>query len=392
MNMMFSLFAKPLGWVMHWIYQLVPSYFLALLIFTFAIRLVLFPLSINNQKSQMDRARLAPRLERIQKKYAQDRQKMAQKQQELYEKEGVKMTGGCLPMILQMLVLFSVIAVIYKPLTYVQQVPAEQINTCISVAVEHMDPEKDKNVIKQMESEQSYYREIHLLSALKKDDVREDMVQALWEKNEMKPAAAELLLDNIEKTGDEFSLFGISLLETPDIAKPRWVWIIAILSGVSAFLTSMLSMHYSKMTMSEEQKKMGGRSTNMMMYMMPVMSLVFSFTVPAGVAVYWIFSNLLAMVQTVALNAMYSPAKARAQAEAEYQARRQKKREEREALKAARLAEQTAWQEEEKKAKARAKGDITQKKSAAAPATPAELPEEKVDEIPVEPVSNEEEA
>ncbi|MBR0447402.1 MAG: membrane protein insertase YidC [Clostridia bacterium] len=392
MNMMFSLFAKPLGWVMHWIYQLVPSYFLALLIFTFAIRLVLFPLSINNQKSQMDRARLAPRLERIQKKYAQDRQKMAQKQQELYEKEGVKMTGGCLPMILQMLVLFSVIAVIYKPLTYVQQVPAEQINTCISVAVEHMDPEKDKNVIKQMESENSYYREIHLLSALEKDAVREDMVQALWEKNSLKPAAAELLLDNIEKTGDEFSLFGISLLETPDIAKPRWVWIIAILSGVSAFLTSMLSMHYSKMTMSEEQKKMGGCSTNMMMYMMPVMSLVISFTVPAGVAVYWIFSNLLAMVQTVALNAMYSPAKARAQAEAEYQARRQKKREEREALKASRLAEQAAWQEEEKKAKARAKGDITQKKSAATPATPAELPEDKVNEIPEESVSNEEEA
>ena len=93
MTAIFSLFAKPLGWVMHWIYQLVPSYFLALLIFTFAIRLVLFPLSINNQKSQMDRARLAPRLERIQKKYAQDRQKMAQKQQELYEKEGVKMTA-----------------------------------------------------------------------------------------------------------------------------------------------------------------------------------------------------------------------------------------------------------------------------------------------------------
>ena len=179
MTALFSLFAKPLGWVMHWIYQLVPSYFLALLIFTVAIRLVLFPLSINNQKNQMERARLAPRLERIQKKYAQDRQKMAQKQQELYEKEGVKMTGGCLPMVLQMLVLFSVIAVIYKPLTYVQQVPAEQINTCVSVAVEHMDPEKDKNVIKQMENENSYYREIHLLSALEKDAVREDMVKAL---------------------------------------------------------------------------------------------------------------------------------------------------------------------------------------------------------------------
>ena len=135
---------------------------------------------------------------------------------------------------------------------------------------------------------------------------------------------------------------------------------------------------------------MSGCSTNMMTYMMPVMSLIFCFSVPAGVAVYWVFSNLLAMVQTVVLNALWSPAKARAQAEAEYEARRQKKREDRERLKAARLEEQAAWQAEEKLAKARAKGDITQKKSAVTTATPAELPVEKIDEIPVEPVDSEE--
>ena len=141
MMALFSLFAEPLGWVMRWIYQLIPSYFVALILFTVLVRLVLFPLSIKNQKNTADRARLAPRLERIQKKYGQDRQKMMQKQQELYEKEGVKMTGGCLPMVFQMLVLFSVIAVIYKPLTYVQNnVSAEHIDTCISVAIEHMDP------------------------------------------------------------------------------------------------------------------------------------------------------------------------------------------------------------------------------------------------------------
>ena len=143
MMALFSLFAEPLGWVMHWIYQLIPSYFVALIIFSVLVRLVLFPLSIKNQKNQADRARLAPRLERIQKKYGQDRQKMMQKQQELYEKEGVKMTGGCLPMLLQMLVLFSVIAVIYKPLTYVQRMPANQINTVIEVVTENLDAKKE---------------------------------------------------------------------------------------------------------------------------------------------------------------------------------------------------------------------------------------------------------
>ena len=376
MMALFSLFAEPLGWVMRWIYQLIPSYFVALILFTVLVRLVLFPLSIKNQKNTADRARLAPRLERIQKKYGQDRQKMMQKQQELYEKEGVKMTGGCLPMVFQMLVLFSVIAVIYKPLTYVQtNVSAEHIDTCISVAIEHMDPNNktDKKHITAMESEKSYYRELYLLNEIN-DETRPEMVSALMEKHELSVSDATEIVSTIEKTGSEFSLGKISLLGVPQDygIKPNWLWIIVLASGLSAFASSMLSMKYSKASMPQDQQQAAGCSTNMMMYMMPVMSLVFSFTVPAGVAVYWTISNLLAMVQTVALNAMYNPAKARAQGEAEYAARRQKKKEDKERLKAARLAEQAAWQEEEAKAKARAQGDISQKKSTAPKATPAE--------------------
>ena len=387
---MFSIFAKPLGWVLRWIYSLVPSYFAALLIFTVATRLIVFPLSINNQKNQADRARLAPRLERIQKKYAQDRQKMAMKQQELYEKEGVKMTGGCLPMLVQALVLFSVIAVIYKPLTYVQQVPAAQINTCISVAVKHMDEndKQQKNQMTQMQNEKSYYRELYLFNHIEAN--REEMISRLMSEHKMDETDATASLALIEKTGSEFSVFGKSLLEVPTTygIMPNWTWLIVLASGLSAFLSSMLSMKYSKATMSAEQQ-MGGCSTNAMMYMMPLTSLIFSFTVPTGVAVYWTFSNLLAMLQTVILNSMWNPAKIRAQAEAEYAERRRKKKEDKERLKAARLAEQAAWQEEENKARARAKGDINQKKSAATTATPAELPTEIVDEIPAESVNEE---
>ena len=387
MNAIFSLFAGPLGWLMRQIYKLIPSYFVALLIFTVLTRLILFPLSIKNQKSQADRARLAPRLERIQKKYAQDRQKAMMKQQELYEREGVKMTGGCLPMLVQMLVLFSVIAVIYKPLTYIQQVPQEQINTCIEVAVDNMDEKKDKDRISQMKSETSYYRELYLFDEI--GDNRQEMIDALMEKHELPLGKATEVVAGIEKTGKEFSIFGISLLEVPTEygIKPNWLWLIVLASGLSAFFSGQLSMRYTKASMSMEQQQAGG-CNNAMMYMMPLMSLVFSFTVPAGVAVYWTFSNLLAMVQTVILNAMWNPAKIRAQAEAEYAERRRKRREDKERLKAARLAEQAAWQEEENKARARAKGDITQKKSAASTATPAELPQETVDEIPEEAVSD----
>ena len=399
MNALFSIFAGPLGILMRWIYGLGMGYFLALLIFTLLTRLILFPLSINNQKNQADRARLAPRLERLQKKYGQDRQKMMQKQQELYEREGVKMTGGCLPMVVQMLVLFSVIAVIYKPLTYIQRTDAAQINTCVSVAIDYVS-DKDNEVknadkIKQqLESESSYYRELYLFD-LVNDTTKPQMVAALVEKNELSEADATKVVDDIAKMGDEFSLFGMSLLKVPsaDGIKPNWTWIVVFLSGLTAFLSGQLSMKYSKATMPKDQQQAAG-CTNGMMYMMPVMSLVFSFTVPVGVVVYWIFSNLLAMVQTVVLNAMWNPGKIRAQAEIEYAERRRKKREDKERLKQARLAEQAAWQEEENKAKARAKGDITQKKSADTAATPADLPHESVDETPTEPANdtNEEES
>lgn len=391
MTAIFSLFAGPLGWLMRQIYKLIPSYFVALILFTVLTRLILFPLSIKNQKSQADRARLAPRLERIQKKYAQDRQKAMMKQQELYEKEGVKMTGGCLPMLVQMLVLFSVIAVIYKPLTYIQQVPQDQINTCINVAVENMD-EEDKNEkkrIDQMKSEGSYYRELYLFDEIN-DTTRPQMIDALMEKHELPEGKASDVVAAIEKTGEQFSIFGISLLEVPTEygIRPNWLWLIVLASGLSAFASGQLSMKYSKAAMSLEQQQAGGCS-NAMMYMMPLMSLIFSFTVPAGVAVYWTFSNLLAMVQTVVLNAMWNPAKIRAQAEIEYQERRKKRREDKERLKAARLAEQAAWQEEENKARARAKGDITQKKSAASTATPAELPQDTADNSGEETVEEE---
>lgn len=386
---LFSLFAGPLGKLMQWIYTLIPSYFWALIIFTVLTRLILFPLSIKNQKSQADRARLAPRLERIQKKYAQDRQKMMMKQQELYEKEGVKMTGGCLPMLVQMLVLFSIIAVIYKPLTYIQSIDAKHINTCIDVAIDNMDEKKDADRIKTMENKDGYYRELYLFEEID-DNTRPQMVNALVDKHDMSQEKAEKIVKSIEKTGKEFSIFGVSLLKQPwqKSLVPNPMWIIAILSGVTALLSTLLSMHYSKAAMSLEQQQAGGCS-NFMMYSMPIMSLVFSFTVPAGVAVYWTFSNLLAMVQTVVLNAMWNPGKIRAQAEAEYAERRRKRREDKERLKAARLAEQAAWQEEENKARARAKGDITQKKSAASQATSAELPNETAEETDG---NNEEEA
>lgn len=366
----FGLFARPLGWLLQQIYSLVPSYFIAIFIFTFLVRLIVFPLSIKTQKGQADRARLAPRLERIQKKYANDRQKMAQKQQELYEKEGVSMAGGCLPMIVQMLVLFSVIAVIYKPLTYVQKdVSAADISASVAVVQEQLEKtmdEKEFNKIKVNFRDTSYYRELYLMKYV--NTYEQEIRAGLVAEGKTEEQAAEIVA-LLQKTEKEFSVFGISLLGVAkdDGLRPNWLWLLALLSGLSALLSSIVSMHYSKATMPQQQDQMAGCSTNGMMYSMPVFSLVISFGVPGGVVVYWIFSNLLAILQTVVLNMMYNPAKIRAQAELEYAERRRKKAEDRERLKRARLEEQAAWQREENEKRAAKEGKLPPPKKSGKP-------------------------
>lgn len=393
MGFLFGLFATPLGYVLHWVYSLVPNYLVAIFLFTLLINIVLFPLSISTQKNSAQRARLAPRLERIQKKYANDQKKIAEKQQQLYEKEGVKMTGGCLPMILRMLVLFSVIAVIYKPLTYVKLMDKDRITVCAeavqSTLLEELKteyPEDSKEYEKKAKelnrrfSGGSYYTELYTMKYL--EECREPVLAALTQDDKMTEAEAVAFIEEVEDTKEDFTVLGVSLLGVPSETgiRPNWLWLIALLSGAASFLTSMLSMRYSRAGMTEAQKKAGGCSTNGMMYTMPLFSLYIAFIVPAGVAVYWIFSSLIGMVSTVILNTMYNPAKIRAQAEIEYAERRRKKAEDKERLKQARLAEQAAWQQEEKEKRAAKEGRATPKRKIAAEAEEKQAPADEDEE------------
>ena len=393
MGFLFGLFATPLGYVLHWVYSLVPNYLVAIFLFTLLINIVLFPLSISTQKNSAQRARLAPRLERIQKKYANNQKKIAEKQQQLYEKEGVKMTGGCLPMILRMLVLFSVIAVIYKPLTYVKLMDKDRITVCAeavqSTLLEELkteypedskEYEKKAKELNQRFSGGSYYTELYTMKYL--DECREPVLAALMQDDKMTEAEAVAFIEEVEDTKEDFTVLGVSLLGVPSETgiRPNWLWLIALLSGAASFLTSMLSMRYSRAGMTEAQKKAGGCSTNGMMYTMPLFSLYIAFIVPAGVAVYWIFSSLIGMVSTVILNTMYNPAKIRAQAEIEYAERRRKKAEDKERLKQARLAEQAAWQQEEKEKRAAKEGRATPKRKIAAEAEEKQAPADEDEE------------
>ncbi len=359
MGAIFDIIAIPLGWLLEFIYKLVPNYFAAIFLFTLLVRLLMFPLSLKSQKTQAERAKLAPRIERIQKKYAQDPKKLQEKQMALYEKEGISMTGGCLPMIVQMIVLFGIISVIYSPLKHLTNVP-DTVVSAAAGAVSYNDrvlSDKDSTE-EQKAAEQAkkdagkipsskmtgYYKELYMLSNMQTFEA--DVKAAVASLEGYDEAKANAYYEEMLTLKEQFSVGKLSLLQNPGnggVEGISWLWLIPLLSGLTALASSIIAMQFNKKLTSSEVKQPGqGCSNGMMMYMMPLFSLYITFTVPGGVGIYWICSNVIATVQSIVLNKIYDPAKIRAQAEIEYEERRRQKQEDKKRLAEARAREQRA--------------------------------------------------
>ena len=96
--------------ILEWIYGIVNNYGLAVIIFTLLVRLILLPLDFKSRKGMRAMQKVTPKVQALQEKYKDDRDKLNQKTMELYKKEKVSPTSGCLPLILQMVVLFVMFA------------------------------------------------------------------------------------------------------------------------------------------------------------------------------------------------------------------------------------------------------------------------------------------
>lgn len=92
--------------LLNWINGLVGNYGWSIVLFTLLIRLVLLPLDIKSKKGMRAMSKIQPKVQALQKKYANDKEKLNQKTMELYRKEHVSPTSGCLPMLISMPILF----------------------------------------------------------------------------------------------------------------------------------------------------------------------------------------------------------------------------------------------------------------------------------------------
>ena len=114
-----ALLAKPLSYLLTWLYDLVGNYGVAILILTVVIKICLYPLYAKQIKSTAKMTDMQPKVQEIQQKYAKDKNLMNEKMMELYKNEGVNMYGGCLPMFVQMFIIMGLFGLLRNPMTYI---------------------------------------------------------------------------------------------------------------------------------------------------------------------------------------------------------------------------------------------------------------------------------
>lgn len=114
-----GILAKPLGFLLSWLYELIGNYGIALIIVTVIVKLCLYPVYAKSIKSTIKMTEVQPKMQEIQQKYAKDKALMNEKIAELYKEEGASMYGGCLPMIVQMIVIMGLFALLRNPMAYI---------------------------------------------------------------------------------------------------------------------------------------------------------------------------------------------------------------------------------------------------------------------------------
>lgn len=345
MDAIFNIIRVPFGYLIQLLYSLANNYLVAILLFSVVLKIVMFPFGIKQQKNSQKQASLRPKENIIRKKYAgrtdkATQMKMNTELQEMYQKENYSPFGGCLPMLIQMLVLIAVYAVVRAPLTFTAKLPAsEDFDTVRAVkhtaiyTVYKNDPAEIRNFLNI--SEEDAKEEKKFFEALEKGNynynaeifainyihdhrdafIKEFDSQTHYDNNGKKVyvgngLAAEVTGENIANSLPNLELFeGFNLGVTPSLSDisaeqlgRKLILAVPVLTLITSYLGTALTRKFTYQPPQAEETKSQMRMMNIFM---PLFSFYISFNVPAAVGIYWMVSNVLSPVQQIALSKMF---------------------------------------------------------------------------------------
>lgn len=288
---MFEFFANIFGYLLQFLYTLVNNYGLAIILFTLIIKLLLLPLSIKQQKTMKKSSELQEKVKVMQFKYKNDPEKLNKEMMNLYKTENVSPFSGCLTSIIQMLLLLSIFYLVRSPLTFMEKIPQENINTYIQQL-------KDEGkVISNVYPEIDLIRETELLKEKNPED------------------------QFIEKTNIKMNFLGLDLSKIPQQNMTDYtVYIIPVLYILSSFVSIRITT--AKQQKDKEDKKLKNidgntgkeikeennemdavmQTNKMMSWFVPIMSISIAFIAPLGLALYWLISNILMIAERLIID------------------------------------------------------------------------------------------
>lgn len=318
---MISFFANLFGYVLNFLYEFIGNYGWAIILFSVLVKILMLPISINQQKTMKKSQKINDEMKQIQFKYKNDPEKLNQEVMALYKREKLSPFSGCFSAIVQIILLFAVFYLVRSPLTYMKKVDSGII-------------EKMESVVQEQGST-SNYKEIAVINYMNKienensvsEEQNENQEQTNNEENNENTENAESDTFNIKDYKDQayinMNFLGLDLSKVPteDLGDFK-VLIIPALYVISSFISIKLSTNSTSKKQKDEKLIGDGKETKVeeeydameqanksMSWFMPLMSISIACIAPLGLALYWLINNILMIFERLFLNKFFKDEK-----------------------------------------------------------------------------------
>ena len=347
---MISFFANLFGYVLNFLYGFVGNYGWAIILFSIIVKIIMLPISINQQKTMKKSQKINDEMKQIQFKYKNDPEKLNQEVMALYKREKLSPFSGCFSAIVQIILLFAVFYLVRSPLTYMKKVDSEVINKMEAVVQEQgnasnykeiavinymnkLEGESTVSVSEEEKNGENQESENGENSENENTQNKENTQSQEQTNSEENTETEEKDTFNINDYKDqayinmEFLGLDLSKVPTEDLGDLK-VLIIPALYVISSFISIKLSTSTTNKKKKDEKLIGDGKETKVeeeydameqanksMSWFMPLMSISIACIAPLGLALYWLVNNILMIFERLFLNKFFKDEKEEAKKE-----------------------------------------------------------------------------
>lgn len=304
--------ATVLGYVMDILFRFTSSFGvfnvgLCIILFTIVMKTLMIPLTIKQQKTTKLMSVMNPEIQAIQKKYkGKSDQESMQRQnveiQAVYEKYGTSMTGGCLPLLIQMPILLALYRVIYNIPAYVPSVRVYFDNVVTPLIGQADYAQKLQEITNIATACGGKLDKFDFTNANRLVDMLYKFSTSQWgELQALFPAISDVIGQNAAVVERMNTFLGLNMAEAPGWV-PSFAWIIPVLAAVSQWFSTKLMSGNQPSTSADAENPMA-QSMKTMTTTMPLFYAFICITMPAGLGIYWIATSVVTIIQQLIVNA-----------------------------------------------------------------------------------------